>query len=297
MTDILVILLALAAGWLCRRHRLVAVKTADPLNRIVLWICLPALVLARVPGLQLRAELLVLAVLPWILTGAAALAVLACARLLHWPRAVAGAVLLAMLGNTSFLGFPLIDALLGPDHVQYAAVYDQFGSFLLLSSYGVLVLATHAGTARPTLAGMAARTVRFPPFPALLLSLALPGPLPDPLRQLCEWLAMPLLPLVAFALGLHLRLRLPQGRTGPLCTALALKLFAMPVLALALLFLCPPGPDVFRVAVLEAAMPPMFTAGAMAIAARLEPELSSALVGYGLMAGVATVPAWAWWLG
>lgn len=297
MIEILAMLLALAAGWLCRRHHLVAVKSADTLNRAVLWVCLPALVLARVPGLVLRAELLVLALLPWLLTALSALAVLACARLLAWPRAATGAVLLAMLGNTSYLGFPLIDALLGPQYVQLAAVYDQFGSFLLLSSYGVLVLAVYGGQARPSLSGLLTRVLSFPPFFALLLALLLPGPLPPWLHRLCEVLALPLLPMVAFALGLHLRLRLPPDRRGPLLAGLALKLLAMPALATALLMLWPPSPEIFRVAVLEAAMPPMFTAGAMAVAARLEPELSSALVGYGLFAGVLTVSAWAWWLG
>ncbi|MFB9068163.1 AEC family transporter [Pseudofulvimonas gallinarii] len=297
MIEIPAMLVAVAGGWLCRRRQWLSVRWADRLNRAVLWICLPALVLARVPGLELRAELLVLAVMPWLLTGIAATAVLASGRLLGWPRPVTGAVLLAMLGNTSFLGFPLIDTLLGPQAVQLAAVYDQFGTFLLLSSYGVLVLAIYGGQSRPTFAGAFNRLVRFPPFLALLLALLLPGPLPPTLRSVFELLAMPLLPMVAFALGLHLRLRLPEGRRGPLGVGLAIKLLAMPAIATALLMAWPPGPDVFRVAVLEAAMPPMFTAGAMAVAARLEPELSSALVGYGLFAGVATVCVWAWWLG
>jgi predicted permease len=297
MIEILAMLLALAAGWLCRRRELVAVKSADVLNRGVLWICLPALVLARVPGLVVRTELLVLAALPWLLTGVAALAVLGFGRALAWPRAVTGAVLIAMLGNTSFLGFPLIGALLGPEYVQLAAVYDQFGTFLLLSSYGVLILAVYGGQSRPSLSGLLSRIARFPPFYALVLSLLLPGPLPPLLRGVLETLALPLLPMVAFALGLHLRLRLPAGRAGPLCVGLGLKLLAMPALATVLLTLWPPSPEIFRVAVLEAAMPPMFTAGAMAVAARLEPELSSALVGYGLITGVVTATAWGLWLG
>ena len=47
-----------------------------------------------------------------------------------------------------------------------------------------------------------------------------------------------------------------------------------------------------QVGVLEAAMPPMFTAAALAISAKIEPELSAALVGYGLILGLGTVLAW-----
>jgi hypothetical protein len=36
----------------------------------------------------------------------------------------------------------------------------------------------------------------------------------------------------------------------------------------------------------------MFTAAALAISARIEPELAAAMVGYGLILGLATVFAW-----
>ena len=49
-------------------------------------------------------------------------------------------------------------------------------------------------------------------------------------------------------------------------------------------------------AVLEAAMPPMITAAALAISHRLAPSLASALVGYGILFSLATLPAWAWLL-
>jgi predicted permease len=43
-------------------------------------------------------------------------------------------------------------------------------------------------------------------------------------------------------------------------------------------------------------MPPMITAAALAISHRLAPGLASALVGYGILISLATLPAWAWLL-
>jgi predicted permease len=293
MTAIVAMLVALAAGWLVRWLEAFPEDGAEALNRFVLWICLPALVLARVPGLSLRMELLALAIAPWIISAIVAGAVLVIGRVLAWPRAVVGCLLLlAVLGNTSFLGFPLVTALLGAEHVQLAAVYDQFGTFLLVSSYGLLVLATYGGQARPSARAIALRVVAFPPFIALLVALVLPGPLPDAARAVCEALAAPLLPLVAFALGLKLRLRLPPGRWTPLMAGLGLKLVVMPLACWALLAALPVSDIVRQVAVLEAAMPPMFTAAALAISSDIEPELSAALVGYGLIVGLVTVFAW-----
>ena len=48
--------------------------------------------------------------------------------------------------------------------------------------------------------------------------------------------------------------------------------------------------------VLESAMPPMITAAALAISHRLAPGLASAMVGYGILLSLATLPAWAWLL-
>jgi predicted permease len=293
MTAIAAMLVALAAGWLCRRLDAFPEDAAESLNKFVLWICLPALVLARVPGLALRLELLALALAPWLVSLAIAALILLLARALAWPRTVTGCLLLvAVLGNTSFLGYPLVAALLGPEQVPLAAVYDQFGTFMLVASYGLVVLAAYGGQDRPTAAGMLRRVLAFPPFLALLLALALPAALPEPLLGVAEHLAAPLLPLVAFALGLKLRLRLPAALLPPLAIGLALKLLLMPLLAWALLSALPVGEAVRQVGVLEAAMPPMFTAAALAISARIEPELAAAMVGYGLILGLATVFAW-----
>lgn len=45
------------------------------------------------------------------------------------------------LVNAGFVGIPLIEALLGTDAVPYAILYDQFGTFLALNTYGILVAA------------------------------------------------------------------------------------------------------------------------------------------------------------
>ena len=43
-------------------------------------------------------------------------------------------------------------------------------------------------------------------------------------------------------------------------------------------------------------MPTMITAAALAIAAGLAPRLAAAMIGYGILLSLATLPAWAWLL-
>ena len=96
---------------------------------------------------------------------------------------------------------------------------------------------------------------------------------------------------MVLAIGLSLQLRLPRDELKPLAVGLALKLAVMPLLALALapvLGLQGLGHDAV---VLESAMPPMITAAALAISHRPAPGLAAAMVGYGILLSLLTLPA------
>ena len=107
-------------------------------------------------------------------------------------------------------------------------------------------------------------------------------------------LADALLPLVMLAVGLSLRFRMPAEEIGPLAVGLALKLAILPALALVASLLAGLRGDMLAANVLEAAMPSMITACVLAIAHNLAPRLAAALVGYGILVSMLTVPAWAW---
>jgi predicted permease len=88
----------------------------------------------------------------------------------------------------------------------------------------------------------------------------------------------------------------PPRPLGAAVIGLGLKLAAMPALAWSILRALGAPDPLLRAVVLEAGMPAMITAGAVAMLAGLAPELVAALVGYGVLFGIVTVPAWAWLL-
>src|SRR5688500_16495847 len=288
----------LAIGLLCRRLGAFPDSAPEVLNRVVLYVCLPASILLYAPKLRFGADVLALAAVPWLLLLATIAAVAALARVLKLRDDERAVLLLCVaLGNTSFLGYPLVRALLGEDALPYAVIYDQFGAFLILATFGLYVLARYGGDATPTAAGIARRIATFPPFVALLFGLTLmPETPPAWIGDGLQRLAGALLPLVVLAIGLSLELKLPRDELKPLAAGLGLKLVAMPLLALALAPLLGLDGTVRDAAVLESAMPPMVTAGALAISHRLAPGLAAALVGYGIVLSLATLPAWAWLL-
>ncbi len=292
------ILSMLALGLLFQLLRLFPDNAAEVLNKVVLYVCLPASVLIYAPRLELGPQVLAVAAVPWLLLVATVVLVTGVTRMLKLrPDEHAVLLLCVALGNTSFLGYPLVRALLGEDALPYAVIYDQFGAFLILSTFGLYVLARYGGDAKPTAAMIARRIATFPPFLALVLGLTLmPESPPDWIAGGLQRLADALLPLVVLAIGLSLKLALPRDELKPLAAGLALKLAVMPLLALGIAWAFGMTGVMHDAVVLESAMPPMITAAALAISHRLAPGLAAAMVGYGILLSLATLPAWAWLL-
>lgn len=290
-------LAVLALGYALQRSRALPDNAAQTLNAVVLYVCLPAAVLRYVPRLTWSPELLAVAAVPWLLLPAIALAVALCARALRLREDQRAVLLLTVaLGNTSFLGYPLTRALIGESALPYAVVYDQLGAFLMLSTFGLWVLARYGGDPNetPNARAMLLRIVRFPPLWALAIgAVAMPAQSPAWIDEGLRMLADALLPLAMLTVGLSVRFAMPRDELAPLGAGLALKLVAVPAAAFALAPWLGLHGEIARTTVFEAAMPPMITAGALAIAHNLAPRLAAAMVGYGLLLSLFTLPWWA----
>jgi predicted permease len=103
-------------------------------------------------------------------------------------------------------------------------------------------------------------------------------------------LAATLVPLVMVAVGHQLTLRLTRAVSSQLSIGLAIKLVAAPVTAWAVCRIAGLGGEAAQVSVFESGMPPMVSAGALAIMADLSPALAAALVGVGIVASFLTLP-------
>ncbi len=293
------ILIFLTIGFLARRHPKFPPDTPLVLNTFVLYIALPALVLQKIPALQLNWDLLIPALVPWLLLLLVAAVVLLLGRLLHWSRDIVVALLIVLpLGNTSFLGFPMTEALFGAAWMPYAMIYDQVGSFIALATWSTILAAVY-GQNQPavTFKSISWRLLTFPPFLALLLALLLRHTgYPALLHQAVDALAQTLVPLIMFAVGFQLKLSFKGERLSPLLAGLTIKLLLMPLAVLAGCLALGLSGKAVQVSVFEAAMPPMITAGALAMMAGLAPRLIAALVGFGLLLSFVTLPAWSWLL-
>lgn len=268
-------------------------ETGNVLNRFVIYISLPALVFLKIPELVFSKNLLVPACMPWGMLLFSCVIILILSRVLKWKRETTGCLLLLIpLGNTSFLGIPMVKAFFGDNAISYALLYDQLGSFLALATYGSLILALYGrGESKQSIKSVVKKVVSFPPFIALILAFFFRDfTYPSIAVGLLKMLSSTLVPLVMIAVGFQLTLGLNREMTSQLCIGLSIKLIAAPMAALFLCKMAGLEGEAVQVSIFEAGMPPMVSAGALAILADLSPTLTAALVGIGIVLSFATLP-------
>jgi len=294
MTPLLLVIACLVLGMAVARLAHPPMGLAQGLNWWVINIALPALVLGAVPQLDLDRQVWFLVVSQWlVLAGAVALFHIL-GRSSGWSRArIGGVALVAGLGNTSFVGYPLIEALRGAGALAPAVVADQMGAFVALAAGGAVIAAIYSGQT-PQPREIARRVLLFPAFLALLAGLVAGafGGWPEPLQSIFFRLGQTLTPLALFSVGLRLRFQLGAGQAWPVTAALAWKLALAPLLVWGLALGAGIGGVTLTVSVLQAAMGPMISAAILADQHHLDPPLTNAILGGGILLSLVTVPLW-----
>jgi malate permease and related proteins len=292
---VLTVLALLLVGVAIGQFRWLPDGSSGLLDAVVVRFSLPALIVSVLPQVDLRADLLVPVIAAWGTTLVLAALVWLLTAPMHLEPVVRATLLLVVpLGNTSFLGFPAVEALLGPGHLPAAVVYDQLGTFLALVTFGSVVAGRAGAGPSPSVRAIVRRIVTFPPFAAMVVAavaLAVGG-LPAPVADVADVLGATVTPLAMLAVGARLRFGGGAWRPGLLALGLGLRMVLAPGLVLLAALLLGGEGTVWEASILEAAMPPMVIAGVLAADAGLDAELASRLVGIGVLAAMVTLPLW-----
>lgn len=295
MSNILLLVFCFIIGILARRIRKFPENSHTTLNSFIIYVSLPATVFYYIPGLKLTGSLFLAAAMPWIVFAAGFVYFLTISKFLPVKTKSMGALILACgLGNTSFIGIPMIEAYFGKELIGMGVVTDQPGSFLALSTVGILsAVRFSSGSIQPK--DLLKRIFSFPPFIAMVIAFLFTGQkFPDVIEGVLLRLSDSLAPLALLSVGFQLHFRAIKGRFLPLFLGLFFKLILAPVMIYVLyrwVFLV--KGDVFKISVFEAAMGPMITAGIIAIDHDLDPPLITLLFGIGIPLSFLTLPIWA----
>lgn len=296
MNNLILLLLCLLLGVLFRRLKVFPKGAHHPLNSFILYVSLPALSLLHIPQVRISPEVLYPLGVSWIVfLGGAGFFWLWGKWLQLAPATVGALILTAGLGNTSFVGLPVLEAFYGESALQTGLLIDQGGTFVVLATLGVVVgTAYSAGSV--TGRQIARRIFTFPPFLAFLAGLALnlEGWQHTALTtDVLQKLGATLTPLALVSVGLQLRLRVQDLRTRDLALGLSYKLLLAPALVY-LLYVGMLGAKgrVIQICVVEAAMAPMITGAILAGRYGLHPGLANLLVGLGIPLSLLTLLGW-----
>ena len=295
MSNLLLLTFCLVAGVLLRSSGRAPANAHAPLNMVIVHLSLPAVTLRTLHAFRFDPQQIWPVLMPWALFAIGASVFWAIGTKLRLSRASIGALtLVGGLGNTSFVGLPMIESLQGKDGMGLGLLIDQLGSYLALSTVGVFVAALYSADPHTSWRTMARKIVTFPPFVALVVALLLrPVPWPPAFDAVLARLGDTLAPLALLSVGLQLRFDALRSQARLLSIGLGYKLVVCPAVVLAVLWLIDARIDMTsRVSLIEAAMPPMIGAGIVAAEAKLDAPLVSTMIGVGIPIGLVTATLW-----
>lgn len=250
------------------------------------------------PKIEISTQLLFPIGVAWLGFLVAAILFISLGKIFNWSKSLIGCLILTGgLGNTSFVGIPVIEALYGQEGLKTLVLVDLPGTFLVLSTVGIITAATYS-RGKTNLSQISNRILRFPPFIAFCIgvSLAVFGwNFPVELDTVFEKLSLTVTPLALVSVGYQLKVDKRSKHWKFLILGLGYQLILWPMMIFSLYkFGFDQSGIPFEVSVLEAAMAPMITASIVASSYGLKPKLSAMMVGIGIPISFLTLGIWYW---
>lgn len=298
MDNLALLILCFAAGIIARKTGRMPDQTPAVLNSFIINLSLPAITFLFLHEMPFSTKLLYPVLMPWIgfLTAVVFFKILQ--RVMNLSQESTGClILVGGLGNTSFVGLPMITAFYGAEYVGIGILCDQPGSFLVLSTLGIMVATMHSSGTVSALQVLK-RILMFPPFQAVMLGLLLrPVPIPEWSIGMMKGLGATITPLAMVSVGYQLKLAFADRLISKLTAGLIFKLILVPSLIyfIYVILLKTSGMEI-RVTVFEAAMGPMITAGIIAMQYNLDKNLATMMMGIGIPISFITLPIWYYFL-
>ena len=201
----------------------------------------------------------------------------------------------AGFSNTSFLGFPIIQALYGEEGLKMAILVDQPGTFVVLSTLGIFIATLYSnGTSNGV--QIVKKIIFFPPFIAFLLACFM-NLFHYDFHQYIQFglqkIGSVMTPLAMLSVGLQLHFDRKSKHFKFLGLGLFYKLILTPlIIYLLYVVILDQHSKMIQVSLMEAAMAPMISSSIIASSYGLKPRLSSMMIGFGIPISFITLLFW-----
>lgn len=282
-------------GIALQRVRAFPKNTHTVLNQYILYVALPAMALYYLPKITPGIDLLFPASVAWIAFGLAYFFFNFLGKQFGWSKKLTGCLIITGgLGNTSFVGIPVVEALFGKEGLETLIIVDLPGSFIVLSTLGILVATRYSKTKKSV--SLTKKLISFPPFIAFIIGLIMaivkidfPEVLSEPLKTLAATVS----PIALISVGFQLKFHSKSKHYRYLALGLAFQLLLIPAVIFGLFYGVFGKTDLAtQVCIIEAAMAPMITGAILASSYGLKPQLSNMMVGFGIPISFLTIGLW-----
>jgi predicted permease len=299
MPNILLIFTALLLGIFLQRIPDFPENAPKTFNAYLIYIVLPAIALLYIPRITISTELILPVLVAWIGFFMSWMFFSQLGKVKKWDSGTTGCLIItAGLANTSFIGFPIIEALYGAEGLKIAILIDQPGSFILVSSFAIIVGSIYSGKKKRK-RDITKSILIFPPFLFFMIALAmnLIGiQAVGTAEHILESFTLTLTPIALLSVGLQTKLNFGEIRDPALWYGLVFKLLVTPLMIFVLygIILGDSTTEqlIYKVSVLEAAMAPMIAGSIIAISYGLNPKLATLMIGIGIPLSFITLIGW-----
>ncbi len=291
MSNFILIGVCFLAGFVLRKSGILAKGSHHGINVWIIYVALPAATLKYLPDIAWSSDLVIPLITPLVCWFGAWLLTELISKRFHFDRKTKAAFwIVTGLGNTSFIGFPLISAYYGEKYLSIAAVTDQM-SFFVLAVFASIIAMRASGSAKADFRTISLKLLKFPPFLVIISALILPHFISlEPLNPLVSTLALTLSPLALFSVGLQFELGKMRDVIKPILAASLYKLILSPLIILGLAFHT--GEMQAKISVFEASMGTMISAGILNDQFGLNPRLSNLIVFMTILLSFITTGIW-----
>ena len=129
MSNIILLFLCMLIGIALRHFGRVPDNAHAAINGFIINVSLPALTLLQIHDIKLQSTLAYAVAMPWLLFTFAVLFFWGLSKVLRFtPATTGGLILVAGLGNTSFVGLPMIETFYGAHGLPVGILIDQLGT-------------------------------------------------------------------------------------------------------------------------------------------------------------------------
>ncbi|MCB1178132.1 MAG: AEC family transporter [Leptospiraceae bacterium] len=294
MENFSILIISFFLGIIIRKSGQIKGEVIQVINGYILNISLPSLILLYIPKLNLKPDILIPVSMAWIVFIISFIFFHLLAGVFNIPRLTMYCLILCCgLGNTSFLGLPMIEIFYGKEGIPIGILCDSPGSFLVLSVLG-LPMILRANNENTTLKGTIKKIFSFPPFLAFIFSFFLiKTNYPFWLDSTLKTFGATLVPLALFSVGYGFNIHSILKTYKYIIVGLFFKMILIPIIIIFYLkFLNIQNSLLFSVIVFESAMPPMITAGIIAMEKGIDKELASNLIPVGIILSFPTLFIW-----